>query len=185
MTARTPRRMAVSPAIFPRHFAIFNDSANAVTFPECFAASLIASFCKRYSVAIVINMRELSWRCTFARKEEKRALMKIRAAVILIAFVSVCTSFNEVRKASIHASDKSEGVERASAANTQSPTSLTPSQENHSYTSLRFEPLLLLLLGSTLISIGTAMKLVLSRKLNPKSLGMRHGNRQAPNTGKY
>ncbi|HXI89917.1 MAG TPA: hypothetical protein VNO24_07875 [Blastocatellia bacterium] len=112
--------------------------------------------------------------------------MKIRAAIILIAFVSVCTSFNEVRKARIHASDKSEGVvERASAANTQSPTSLTPSQENHSNTSLRFEPLLLLLLGSTLISIGTAMKLVLSRKLNPKSLGMRHGNRQAHNTSKY
>jgi len=112
--------------------------------------------------------------------------MKIRAAIILIAFVSVGTSFNEVRKASIQASDKSDGVvERASAANAQSPSSLTPSQENHSNASLRFEPLLLLLLGSALFSIGTALKLVLSRRLNPKSLGLRHGNRQAPNTGKY
>ena len=112
--------------------------------------------------------------------------MKFRAAIILITFVFVCTSFNEVRKASIHASDKSEGVvERASAANTQSPSSLTPSQEGYSNASLRFEPLLLLLLGSALFSIGTAMKLILSRRLNPKSLGLRHGNRQAPNTSKY
>jgi len=99
--------------------------------------------------------------------------MKVRAALRLIVFVLVFTSFNEVRQAGTQAGDSSSGVvESAGAVNAQNPSSLAPSQENHTpIAPFHFEPLLLLLLGSALFSVGTAIKLVLARKLNPKSLG--------------
>jgi hypothetical protein len=95
--------------------------------------------------------------------------MKLKAVLILIAFLFICGFLEQVRNDSIHASEEPSGItERASA---QHPN-LAPATEDHSSkASVHFEPLLLLLLGSTLFSIGTAIKLILSRKLDPKQLG--------------
>jgi hypothetical protein len=96
--------------------------------------------------------------------------MKFQAALVLILFVFACGSLNEMRKASIYANDKP--TEQAELLGEQSPGTLPSTHEIHSSNaSVHFEPLLLLLLGSTMFSIGTAIKLVLSRKLDPKHLG--------------
>jgi hypothetical protein len=96
--------------------------------------------------------------------------MKFQAALILIGVLVVCISLNEVRKETVLANDMSSGI--AQQANAQASTGLAPTKANSS-TSVHFEPLLLLLLGSTLFSIGTAIKLALSRKLDPKRIGVR------------
>ena len=96
--------------------------------------------------------------------------MKFQAALILIGVLVVCISLNEVRKEGVHASDLSAGP--AHLANNQSPASPATRENAETTASVHFEPLLLLLLGSTLFSIGTAIKLVLSRKLDPKRIAV-------------
>lgn len=98
--------------------------------------------------------------------------MKLKASLILVVFMLLCMSIDDIQKASAQASGKSKGrVERASTASEQTAVGLVPAQETNSPApSVRVEPLLLLLLGSTLFSIGTAINLILSRKLSPKSI---------------
>ena len=95
--------------------------------------------------------------------------MKFQAALIVVGILVACASLNEVRKVSVQASNQSTGFSQL--ANAQSSTGLATAQDNGPVTaSVHFEPLLLLLLGSTLFSIGTAIKLALSRKLDPKRI---------------
>ena len=95
--------------------------------------------------------------------------MKLKAVLVLIAFLFISGSLEQVRNGSVHASDEpAVSTERMSA---QAPSLAQAKEEHTSKASLHFEPLLLLLLGSTMFSIGTAIKLVLSRKLEPKHLG--------------
>jgi hypothetical protein len=97
--------------------------------------------------------------------------MRNKASLIIAVFILFCASTADVQKASAQSSGNSKGVvERASAAGAQSTAGL--GHETHlPATSVPFEPLLLLLLGSTLFSIGTAInKLILSRELSPKTI---------------
>lgn len=114
--------------------------------------------------------------------KEKFALMILRASAILIAVVLGLAAINELRKANIRANDESGAVaEIASTANTPNPHALTPPHEVYSHSvSSHVEPFLLLLLGSILFSIGTAIKLVLSRRLNPKAMAA--ASRKPPST---
>jgi len=97
--------------------------------------------------------------------------MKFQAALIVVGMLVACISLNEVRKVSVQASNQSTRFSQL--ANAQSSTGLAPAQESSpASASVHFEPLLLLLLGSTLFSIGTAIKLALSRKLDPKRIGV-------------
>jgi hypothetical protein len=107
--------------------------------------------------------------------------MKVRAPLILVAFVLFGAWTSDVRK-NVQANGNSKGVvERASAAGAQNTPGLISAQETHSpATPPHFEPLLLLLLGSTLFSIGTAIKLILSRKLSPKSIRTATGRSSSP-----
>ena len=109
-------------------------------------------------------------------------LMIFRASLIVITLVLGLAAVNELRKANILAHDKAGAVvELASAANSQNPRGLTSPPEVYSRsTSAHVEPFLLLLLGSALFSIGTAIKLVLSRNLNPKSIAA--ASRKPPRT---
>ena len=67
-------------------------------------------------------------------------------------------------------------LEQAKAANLQSASADSPAQgeskSNHSSTLgfMRFEPLLLLLLGSILFSSGTVINFMLSKRLKGKSI---------------
>jgi hypothetical protein len=94
--------------------------------------------------------------------------MITRAALTLIAFLLLGASANKAPVG--HASADTDGL--ASAGAHASPASIT-GQEVTSETAtapFHFEPLLLLLLGSTLFSAGTTIKLVQSRKLDNKSV---------------
>jgi len=99
--------------------------------------------------------------------------MKIKTVLFQLAFLLLSSllfagSVLESQSGSVQASDKPAQIERASA---QQPASLT-AQDNHSTrASAHFEPLLLLVMGTTLFFLGSAIKLALSRKLDPKHLG--------------
>jgi hypothetical protein len=97
--------------------------------------------------------------------------MRNRASLIIAVAMLFCALIHDAQKASAQSSGNSKGVvERASAANVQSTAGLA--QETHlPARPLGFEPLLLLLLGSTLFSLATAInKLILSKQLSPKSI---------------
>jgi len=97
--------------------------------------------------------------------------MMFKAAFILITFLFTFVTINELPKANTLASDQPDSmIAHANSTSSQTPTSLTSAQDTRSAASLRVEPLLLLLLGSTLFAIGTAIKLVLSRRITPKSI---------------
>jgi len=97
--------------------------------------------------------------------------MLFKTAFVLITFLILFVSINELRKANTLASDHSDSVlAHTSSTGSQNPASLPSAQDARSAASLRVEPLLLLLLGSTLFAVGTAIKLVLSRKITPKSI---------------
>lgn len=100
--------------------------------------------------------------------------MKSGASIILIVFVMLCAPFGAHRAKAADLSPSAISVQIATAANaagTQSTANLLPVKDNKaSSASLHLEPLLLLLLGSAFFSIGTAIKLILSKKLTPKSM---------------
>ena len=103
--------------------------------------------------------------------------MKFKAALILIGFIfSVSLLFvgrvaTEVQNVSVQANDRSSGVTQPRAS-AQGPIGLASAQDNHSSTTpLHLEPLFLFLMGTTLFLLGSAIKLVLARKLDPKHLG--------------
>jgi hypothetical protein len=85
-----------------------------------------------------------------------------------------------------HTNERIDGVvEQAAARNPQSSSDQLPAQEKPEaghVTALAFanyEPLLLLLLGSILFSLGTVIKSRLSKRIRAKSLPAVHGNNQA------
>ncbi len=98
--------------------------------------------------------------------------MITRTALTLIAFLLLGASANKAPLG--HASADTDGlVERSSAGAHASAASITGQEvtgENSATAPFHFEPLLLLLLGSTLFSAGTTIKLVQSRKLDTKSV---------------
>ena len=107
------------------------------------------------------------------QRQESFALMKFRVGLILIALVFTAAAVNEARKAGIKADEKSNVIaEVAGAATPQTPSNLTANLEGPKYypESFHFEPLLLLLLGSTLFCISSAIRLVLSRKPGGQSI---------------
>ena len=90
---------------------------------------------------------------------------------LLITFLFSFVTINELQKANTLASEQPDSmIAHANSSSPQNPASLTTAQDTRSAASLRVEPLLLLLLGSTLFAVGTAIKLVLSRKITPKSI---------------
>ena len=97
--------------------------------------------------------------------------MMFKTAFILITFLFSFVTINELRKSNTLASDHPDSmIAHANSTGSQNPASLPSAQDARSAASLRVEPLLLLLLGSTLFAVGTAIKLVLSRKITPKSI---------------
>jgi len=98
--------------------------------------------------------------------------MKFKIVLTLFGFLFAFATINELRKTITLANDHPDSViAHANNASLQNPAILTSAQDNRSSAaSLRVEPLLLLLLGSTLFAVGSAIKLVLSRKINSKSI---------------
>jgi hypothetical protein len=97
--------------------------------------------------------------------------MKSGASIILGVFVLFCAPSGAQRTNAADLSHSQISVQLATAptaAGAQLTANLIPVNENK--TSLHLEPLLLLLLGSAFFSIGTAIKLILSKKLTPKSM---------------
>ena len=104
--------------------------------------------------------------------------MRLKSGLILAVFLVGYSFFTGSQIGSARASESAASAERAS---NQGPAALAPSHDNKSSnTTTPFEPLLLLLFGSALFSIGTAIKLVLSRKLDPKQIESA-GNRRVLN----
>lgn len=79
-----------------------------------------------------------------------------------IADTSGNTDRTAERKVASVAQDSPAAIIAQDKADTKYGSSATP---------VHFEPLLLLLLGSTLFSIGTAIKFVVSRKFDRKTIG--------------
>lgn len=96
--------------------------------------------------------------------------MRSKNGFILAVFLVSCSFLNGSQIKSAQASDSAPSAERA-ANQPPGPSALVPAHDTKSSkTSAPFEPLLLLLFGSALFFIGTAIKLVLSRKLDPKQI---------------
>ena len=110
--------------------------------------------------------------------------MRSRAALTLIALFTLCMVVGNVRVEIVHANETSgDVVERAIAADLKSASNTIPAQDKAEpnqvshYASPDLERLLLLLLGSTLFSLGTAINLVLSKRMKAKSLRSVASNR--------
>jgi len=110
--------------------------------------------------------------------------MRARAALTLIALFILCIIVGKMRVENVHANETSSNViERAIAADLKSASNTIPAQDKAEptqvshYASPHLEPLLLLLLGSTLLALGTAINLVLSKRMKAKSLRSVASNR--------
>jgi len=102
--------------------------------------------------------------------------MKASGSLILIAFFSLCILVGEaqigVRQGNAAGSSVLKEVTATSQQSASVPALAGDSartQQVTQATSKRFEPLLLLLFGSTLLSVGTAINLMLARKLKRES----------------
>jgi hypothetical protein len=84
-----------------------------------------------------------------------------------IASLFLCVSFNSALIVNVEAANPNDVAEMAGA---QPSHGSTRAQDKTKQTApVPFEPLLLLLLGSALFSVGTAIKVVLSRQFDSNS----------------
>lgn len=95
--------------------------------------------------------------------------MKFRFALILLALLALLPSTNDVK--TVYGDSGNLTAQRRNAPQiSQTPTR----DESHSrvafINSAHVEPLLLLLLGSTLFALGLTLKFVLSKRLDPKPM---------------
>ncbi|HXG93223.1 MAG TPA: hypothetical protein VNN73_12785 [Blastocatellia bacterium] len=106
-----------------------------------------------------------------------RKLMGAKGALILTTVLFFCLLAGKARIATGFASGNgdSAAIRQANSSTLQNaPISTTAAQDNKETkhvslsASAHFEPLLLLLLGSALFSLGTVINLVISRKLKAK-----------------
>lgn len=115
--------------------------------------------------------------------ESREDCVKMRAsrALVLIALFSLCTLIGAAR-ISVRQGNESGGslLEQANATSQPSIPASIPVSARDSATkqanlaaSLHFELLLLFLFGSVLLSLGTTINLMLSRKLKRKSMHAR------------
>jgi hypothetical protein len=96
--------------------------------------------------------------------------MKNRPTLTVVVFLFLCAVTITAMTAAVYAA-ATDGVPELASAPAATASSNPHDQENAARAAhIRFEPLLLLLLGSTLFSIGTAIKLVLSRTLDNNSV---------------
>jgi hypothetical protein len=101
--------------------------------------------------------------------------MKARRALTLVAFFLFCFLAVEARIETVLAIDQANGtIQHANSSTLPSAATPVSAQDKNEpkhisiFASTQFEPLLLLLLGSTLLSFGTAINLVISRRLKAK-----------------
>lgn len=91
--------------------------------------------------------------------------MKNRATLTLVVFLFL-SSVNIGSLTSAVYARSNDGVHELTATPATAASSTTHDQDKKH---IPFEPLLLLLLGSALFSIGTAIKLLLARKFQPQA----------------
>ena len=111
--------------------------------------------------------------------------MWARRALSIITLFLFCLLVSDASRNIAHADGANDGaIDQANAWNIQTAHASIPAQDKVE-TKLglnsalaRFEPLLLLLLGSILFSIGTATSLVLSRRLKSKPLQASPGSKE-------
>ncbi|HSQ19138.1 MAG TPA: hypothetical protein VLR92_02070 [Blastocatellia bacterium] len=113
-----------------------------------------------------------------AKKGGFYATMKYRTIFTLIAFLALTLISNVQTGIADTSGNTDRTAERkvASVAQDSPPAIIAQDKADTKYgssaTPVHFEPLLLLLLGSTLFSAGTAIKFVVSRKFDRKSIGV-------------
>jgi hypothetical protein len=112
--------------------------------------------------------------------------MSNKRAWTLIALFLFCMFVIIARIEVGHTNERVDGVvEQAAARNPQSSSDQLPAQEKteagrvSALAFASYEPLLLLLLGSILFSLGSVIKFLLSKKIRAKSLPAVTGNNQA------
>jgi hypothetical protein len=95
--------------------------------------------------------------------------MKFRPALILLASLALLPSTTDIK--TVYGDSGNLTAQRRSAPQISQSSTGDESQARVAFiNSVHVEPLLLLLLGSTLFSIGMALKLVLSKRLDPKPM---------------
>jgi len=95
--------------------------------------------------------------------------MKFRSALILLASLTLLPSTTDIKP--VYGDSGNLTAQRRNAPQiSQSPTRDESQARVAFINSVHVEPLLLLLLGSTLFSIGLTLKLILSRRLDPKPM---------------
>ena len=110
--------------------------------------------------------------------------MRAKAAFTLIVLFILGMVVGKVRVEIVYANETTSNMtEQALAADLKSASNTIPAQDKAEqsqvspYASQHLEPLLLLLLGSTLFSLGTAINLVLSKRMKAKALRSVASNR--------
>jgi hypothetical protein len=111
--------------------------------------------------------------------------MNLKSAKTLAAFFLLCMFVISARIEVGHTNERSDSLaERAAAMNPQSSSDQLPAQEKteaghvSALTFASYEPLLLLLLGAILFSLGTLIKFMLSKRIRAKSLPAVTSNNQ-------
>jgi len=95
--------------------------------------------------------------------------MKFRLVLILLASLALLPSTNDVK--TVYGDSGNLTAQRRNAPQLSQAPARDESQARIAFiNSVHLEPLLLLLLGSTLFSLGLTLKLVLSKRLDPKPM---------------